>query len=247
MNKNSKLLLIVEGARTEKQLLNRLFKVYGIEVLDKQIYSYTTNIYELYNRIFKDSIDELEDLDFLLALKEKGINSEQREILSQDFSDILLIFDYEPQDNQFGTKEISVLMNYFTESTDRGKLYINYPSIESFKHFKNIPDEEFLTRDVHIDDIKSGYKQIVGNESFCTDLRRYDKDLFDYIISENIKKAEFIETGEMSETILESYSNINENNLLKEINKLFIKQRLVPVLNTSLYFICDYNIHLIGM
>lgn len=248
MNKNSKLLLIVEGAKTEKQLLNQLFKVYGIEVLDKQIYSYTTNIYDLYHRIFEDSIDELEDLDFLLALKEKGINAEQRDMLSQDFSDVLLIFDYEPHDNQFGTKEISVLMNYFTESTDRGKLYINYPSIESFKHFKNIPDEGFLNRSIHIDDIvESGYKQIVGAESFCTDLRKYNKDLFDYIISEHIKKAELIETGEVSETISESYSNIDENDLLEKINKLFMKQGLIPILNTSLYFICEYNIQLIGM
>lgn len=80
MNKTSKILLIVEGARTEKQLLKRLFDVYGIEVLDKQIYSYTTNIYDLYNRIFKDSLDELEDLDFLLALKEKGINESQSKL-----------------------------------------------------------------------------------------------------------------------------------------------------------------------
>lgn len=129
MNKNSKVLLIVEGAKTEKMLLNQLFKVYGIKVLDKQIYAYTTNIYDLYNRVFKDSLDELDDLDFLLTLKEKGINHEQSELLVQDYSDILLIFDYEPQDPNFGEKEISIMMNYFSESTDKGKLYINYPSV----------------------------------------------------------------------------------------------------------------------
>lgn len=205
-------------------MFNQLFKVYGIEVTDKQIYSYNTNIYDLYNRIFKDSLGELDDLDFLLALKEKGINREQRDILSQDFSDILLIFDYEPQDHNFGTKEISILMKYFSESTDKGKLYINYPSVESFKHFKSIPDKQFLYRNIALDEIcKNGYKQIVGNVSFCTDLRKYDKEIFDYIISENIKKAELLETTHLSETTNESYSNINEINLLDKINQLFIK------------------------
>ena len=247
MNKNSKILLIVEGARTEKQLLKQLFKVYGINVLEKQIYSYTTNIYDLYNRIFKDSLDELEDLDFMLTLKEKGINHEQSELLSQDYSDILLIFDYEPQDPNFGVKEISIMMNYFSESTDNGKLYINYPSVESFKHFKSIPDNNFLLRYIHLNELlQLGYKQIVGQESFCTDIRRYSKEYFDYIISENIKKAEYIEKQTISNTIIESYKNITESIVLDKINQIFEEQKQIPVLNTSLYFICDYNINLIN-
>ena len=97
MNKNSKILLIVEGEKTEKQLMHRMCKEYGIDILDNQIYCYTTNIYDLYDRIFKDSLDEIEDLDFLLALKEKGINEENKDILtSNNYSDVLLMFDYEP-------------------------------------------------------------------------------------------------------------------------------------------------------
>lgn len=247
MNKNSKILLIVEGEKTEKQLLNQLFKVYGIKVLDKQIYAYTTNIYDLYDRVFKDSLDELDDLDFLLALKEKGINHKQKDLLSQEYSDILLIFDYEPQDHNFGSKEISIMMDYFSESTDKGKLYINYPSVESFKHFNSIPDKFFLSKNVHIDDLKSiGYKRIVNQESYCTDIRKYSKECFDYIISESIKKAEYIEKQEISHTFNDSYKNIDESRLLETINQMFTNQQIIPVLNTSLFFICEYNINLIG-
>lgn len=246
MNKNSRILLIVEGEKTERQLLKQLFKVYGIEVLDKQIYAYTTNIYDLYTRVFKDSLDELDDLDFLLTLKEKGINRKERELLSQDYSDILLIFDYEPQDPNFGEEEISVMMNYFSESTDKGKLYINYPSIESFKHFKSIPDKDYLKRYIHIDELKSiGYKQIVNQESFCTDIRKYSKKHFNYIISENIKKAEYIENQEISNSINDSFNNITESHLLEKINQIFKKNEIIPILNTSLNFICEYNINLI--
>lgn len=158
-----------------------------------------------------------------------------------------MIFDYEPQDDSFGTEEISILMNYFSESTDKGKLYINYPSVESFKHLKSIPDENFLTKYIHINDIiENGYKKIVGNESFCTDLKKYSRKHFDYIISENIKKAEYIETQNISASVLEADSNINESNLLNKINQTFVEQGMIPILNTSLYFIYEYNINLIG-
>ena len=32
---------------------------------------------------------------------------------------------------------------FFDNETEHGKLYINYPMIESFKHFKKIPDKDF--------------------------------------------------------------------------------------------------------
>lgn len=231
-------------------MVNQLFKIYNIEVSKKQIYTYTTNIYDLYDRIFKDSRDELEDLDFLLTLKEKGINQDQNDILTaHEYSDILLIFDYEPQDHQFDVKKISIMMNYFCESTDKGKLYINYPSIESFKHFKSFPDPEYLKRYLMISEIMtskgSQYKRIVEEESFLTDIRKYTRDIFNYLIHENIKKAEYIATKKISDDIIHAYDNIDEVVLLNQINNLFSKQSLVPVLNTTLFFICEYDISLI--
>ena len=37
-------------------------------------------------------------------------------------------------------------MRYFVESTDMGKLYLNYPMIEAFYHMSNIPDPEYNGR-----------------------------------------------------------------------------------------------------
>lgn len=48
------------------------------------------------------------------------------------------------------------MSDYFSESTDEGKLYINYPMVEACKHFKDIPDDEYITRAVSIDDIRNG-------------------------------------------------------------------------------------------
>ncbi len=149
----------------------------------------------------------------------------------------MLIFDYEPQTPEFSVENLSIMMNYFSESTDKGKLYINYPSVESFKHFKFILDKEYLLRQIHIDDfIDKSYKQIVDEESCCTDLRKYKREDFNYIILENIKKAEFIEKKKISEDVLQSYSRINENNLFEEISKILMEKRFIPILNTSLFF-----------
>ena len=250
MNKNSSILLIVEGAKAEKKLVEKLFEIYDINVSESQIYSYTTNIYDLYDRVFKDSLDELDDLDFLLTLKEKGINKAQQNILTdREYSDVILIFDYEPQDDKFSIDKIAVMMKYFSESTDKGKLYLNYPSVESFKHFKSIPDPEYINRYYYLNELLTNkgsvYKQIVGNESIVTDLKKFTKDIFNYIIHENIIKAEKIESAQISNNIKESYFNLNEIRLLTKINTVFKNDKIIPVLNTCLFFICEYNINLI--
>ena len=35
-------------------------------------------------------------------------------------------------------KKIKQMINFFDNETEHGKLYINYPMIESYKHFKNL-------------------------------------------------------------------------------------------------------------
>ena len=35
------------------------------------------------------------------------------------------------------------MQKYFYDSTDVGKLYINYPMVESYQHFEGWPDERF--------------------------------------------------------------------------------------------------------
>ena len=45
------ILLVVEGAKQEQLLTNKVLEEFGLDV-DYQIYSYGTNIYELYERMF---------------------------------------------------------------------------------------------------------------------------------------------------------------------------------------------------
>ena len=157
-----KILVCVEGAKTDVRLMGMLFKIYNLE-LEYEIIPYCANIYDLYNAMFGEGTPE--DMDFLQVLKEREYNTEVRKILDFNYSDILLIFDMDPQDPRFSPKILFNMINFFKESTDTGKLYINYPMVEAFYHLKALPDMEYNTRIVTMDELQNHtYKLRVSNE-----------------------------------------------------------------------------------
>ena len=136
-----KILVIVEGAKTDFNLMKRLLKIYGISD-NHQIVSYDTNIYTLYNQL-PENEEEYEDIDLQQILKEREKDERKIALLNERYTDILLIFDLDPQAPDFSPDKIRKMANYFTESTNMGKLYLNYPMVESFYHMKNIPESLF--------------------------------------------------------------------------------------------------------
>ena len=79
-----------------------------------------------------------------------------------DFTNIILVFDYERHDPTFSEEKIIEMQHFFEDSTDMGKLYLNYPMIESYLHLKSIPDEEYIHRKIPVS-IQQGnkYKSMV--------------------------------------------------------------------------------------
>ena len=144
-NQKAKILVLVEGAKTDLRLMKKLLTLYGIEK-NHEIISYNTNIYTLYNKMFKDM--KPDEVDLLQLLKENEPNQEKREIFDERYSDVLLVFDLDPQDPQFSAEKIIEMLEYFKESSDMGKLYINYPMVEAFYHMRSIPDEDFYSYSV---------------------------------------------------------------------------------------------------
>lgn len=111
-----------------------------------------------------DTINFLKDF-FLakindLELKQNNFNNQNRKDLiktfndyidilssrSNKFTDIILIFDFDPHVPCFNEKNLDDLFKIFSDSTNkRGKLYINYPMHESFKCLVN--EEGFLSQE----------------------------------------------------------------------------------------------------
>ncbi|MDY5577675.1 MAG: hypothetical protein SPF70_09470 [Lachnospiraceae bacterium] len=42
------------------------------------------------------------------------------------------------------------MQRYFCDSADVGKLYINYPMLESYQHLEQIPDNEYENRQISV-------------------------------------------------------------------------------------------------
>ena len=234
----AKILMLVEGAKTDVNLMQHLLKVYNISE-KHEIVPYKTNIYVLYNLIFKD--EDTEALDLLQVLKESEKDNEKKKIFEERYSDILLVFDLDPQDALYSKEKIFKMLDYFSESSENGKLYLNYPMVEAFYHMSSIPDNNFNHYIATMSELKNKeYKRRVQMENRDHDYRKFaqTKDECDWIIIQNYKKAELI-TGEKCSIIPESTDIFNV-----QASKI-TNEECVYVLCTCVFYIMEYNSDLV--
>lgn len=233
--------MIVEGARTDVRLMKKLLAQYDICGNDHDIVSYNANIYSLYNQMFRDMDPYTADL--MQVLKEHEKDKDRKRLFDRKYSDVLLIFDLDPQDKQYSASKIQTMMKYFDESSDHGKLYINYPMVESFYHMKSIPDKNYDSYTVSIDELRDKrYKDRVRMESRGHDYSKFavDKNECDIIIRQNYNKACMICGNDpTANDVLESFEQ-GDQLLTKQTDMLDREGRLF-VLCTCVFYILDYN------
>ena len=162
-------LLIVEGEHEKNQLFWLIFKCFPeIDINMEDVWVYGTNIYMLYEDIQDEYgenwIDEDMDVDLPLVISNKQkLNTK---CYRDNFINIILVFDFERHDPKFSEEVILNMQTYFNDATDVGKLYINYPMIESYQHISRIPDNDYQHRKIPVT-LQPGsmYKELVRNET----------------------------------------------------------------------------------
>ena len=192
-------LFIVEGNHEKNELMGLLLKIYPeIDIKPEDIIIYTTNIYQLYKLIVDKYGDEWFDIDVDLPFI-VGEKLKMRETLHKvDFMNILLIFDYERHDPFFSEEKINHLQQYFHDSTDVGKLYINYPMVESYKHLFSIPDSGYAERSISVS-LQPGdkYKNLVKDTDIAhlVNLPKKMKEILSkrFMIQDQEKCTEYVE------------------------------------------------------
>ena len=232
---NQKILLLVEGEKADVEIMKRLLTVYELSV-DYEIISYRTNIHQLYSDLFES--DDPSDFDLLQLLKSRESDPEKHPIFDQRYSDIYLVFDLDPQDPRFDPYKLMQMANYFRESSDMGKLYINYPMVESFYHMKSIPDPEYNERTVSMDELyKKAYKKRVRNETCYRNYAHFamDRQSCSEVIKQNLAKANLM-TNSSSDLPAPLQSPILEAQLA-----LIQQHSHVSVLSTCCFFIPEYQ------
>lgn len=240
MDNASRILILVEGANTDVMLMKHLLHIYGIDSTH-DVVSYNTNIYVLYNEMFAYS--DPSSIDILQLLKEREPNPHKREILNARYSDTLLVFDLDPQDPQFSPSKIMEMMNYFVESSDMGKLYLNYPMVEAFYHMKSIPDKDYDNYVVSLSELSERtYKQRVNRENRNRDYSKFavDCEECNTVIQQNIDKAWVITEAERDVYDMEHILPRSVDILKKQLSRMKL-DKSISVLCTCAFYIVDYN------
>ena len=237
---DKRILFIVEGEDDEVSFLSKLYST-CFRGNNYQIYSYQNNIHtiaQILNSEYPDYLNHEIDIRLLLRSKEK--DEQKREILSRVYSDIYLVFDFEPHHDFPHFEMVRDMMDYFNDSTDRGKLFINYPMMQSYKHLGKLPDAGFENRSVTIDQARY-YKKIVGDESEHTNLSLYTYPVFTAIAVHHIQKANKLLTGNYCLPEVEEYLSWKGADIYNIENELLNQHRIIQVLSTVIFLLVDYR------
>ncbi|HJJ90147.1 MAG TPA: hypothetical protein O0Y05_03830 [Methanocorpusculum sp.] len=231
------ILFVCEGSNDEPKFLKALMKKTCPEYNFK-IYSYNTTIHTLAYKLRKYYPDfDSGDTDIAAILKDLEEDEEKRSLLSERFSDIILAFDFDPHHKNPDFEMVERMLTYYVESSDMGKLYINYPMMQSYRHVRSLSDMEYLERYAS----PRGYKELVSKESGIGNLSQYGYNSYMKIASLNVNKAWYFLTGGNRFPSREEYLSIRWSDLYAKALDHYKKTLLSPVLNTLIFFKIDFN------
>lgn len=247
-----KILIALEGERTESDFFQSILQKFG---LNADLCIVGTNLYTLYHKC-KDYHFECDVKDVLKELVKKD---DEKEKLEQKFAYTYLVFDADlhhkapnQRDTAVSIEELLTnnfpklieMAEHFTDETDPsiGRLYINYPMMESFRYCDTFNDERYLSSTVPIANIRN-FKQLASEKKLngiC--VTKYTKINFTDLIHMNIKRLKPLSDDHFDVfPSYKVYQTVSEAQKIakKQHNMVKIKKELY-VLNTSLFIILDY-------
>ena len=260
------ILFVFEGVNREPTLFKTLEYLYFAQNKVVRICSYNNNIYNLYKQMTESDFPE----DIITILKRKLITDKDNPLKEirrrSDFSEVYLFFDYDCHNNQdinLSNQQLQEMLDFFNdESSDFGKLFINYPMVESIYYSKNpLPDMDFNSYTTPIS-LGKDFKKKVNEESYYKNLDfitfRMNKKKFEIKVPEdktkiatirqnweflqemNVKKANFICTG--NDKLPETENVVNQQNIFSnQLSKYVNPKSEVAILNSFPLFIYEYK------
>lgn len=235
---NRTILCVVEGEKTELQILESLKKILHEIITDNfKIISYETNIYQLYAELVEDE----DNLDLIGILKEKDSNGFLSNIKRSDISDVFLFFDHDGHDSKASDEVIYKMLEKFSNETENGKLYISYPMVEALKHLKNSNwDFQYNERVIEKKNF-SNYKDIVASETCYQDITSYNFLIWQHIVKQNITKANFLVNKDIKSPEFEKIIQLNQVKIFeKQVKEYLMINSEVTVLSGFPFFLVEY-------
>lgn len=252
MSEAVKILILMEGEKREKPFLQKLIELYGINA---ELYVFHTNIYNLY--LAMEHIDFNGDLRDVLAklpcMQQQDLNT----LLNTKFAYTYLVFDCDAHHTLYknmksmpldkiikeNLQRLETMINYFTDETDPsiGKLYVNYPMMESYRDCDDFFDENYCHRQVCIDDI-CRYKEITGQKKLSSfRMDSFTQANFVDLLRMNIYKLNaMLGDGWKAPSYKRFQSISKQDTILLHQKDLSLNSRCMDVLNTTLFLVADY-------
>ncbi len=227
---STRILFVYEGKDSEPRVAKNLQDIFfdSTKIIVECVFG--GEIYQLYSKLEKDS-----DLNLIGLLKERD-HSTMDEWEENDFSEIYLFFDYDGHATGASNFKIEKLLEVFSNETENGKLFINYPSVESLK---DIPDPDTFYN-LSVSAFEKEYKRISSErcpskELLC--LGSYDKGLWINVIAIHLKKMNYIANDNfILPTRIVSQAEIYHG----QFEGFITKSQQISVLNSFPIFIHDY-------
>lgn len=245
-------LLIVEGEGLEPRFFTQMAQLYEMNV---EIVSLRANIYLLYQKLKEYEFD----YDVRIALKELLKDNATTDILDQTFAYTYLIFDCDAHHSGLSRRgepakpigevvrenyrHLHEMIDYFTDETDpeRGRLYVNYPMMESYRDCNSWDDDTFQYRHVRYEDL-SRYKRGVGMMKMSSSrIDKLTRDDFDGILRLQLRKYNWLTANRWESLSFEGYQK-NESVCQRQVLdcQISLQQPIMAVINTSVFLPIDY-------
>jgi len=237
-------LLVFEGAKTEPQILDNLKQHYFTENKKTVIRAtFDTHIYTLWDIVKDDDF-----LDLLEVIRERNDkNKKELEGISRDnVSQIFLFFDYDGHVREASDDTIKKMLAHFNDETEQGKLYVSYPMVEALKHLQTGVDFKDTVvsakSKIKCEITQQNYKQLVNRSTSYQDLTVFTRDIWNFIVVENVKKANFIVNGVWEITPYQAIiSELGQSEIFKhQLRKYIEPKEQVAVLSAFPFFIIEY-------
>jgi hypothetical protein len=230
---SKKILIVTEGVKPEKIITNIINHNLLPKVDLKNIVVYGNNIYKLYKDIVSDPFSNfINTFEILEEYSDKSQNGnffdKYRE---EDFSYIYLFFDYDPWDSSFDYSKVDEMLTMFDNPTEQGKLYINYPSSESFVH---------ITENFYISTYNKNndgrYKTLVGKESPNNlNYQKFTKNLTLDVCNKHLSKANNICNG-----VIEIPQSVCQKDLYNNQKEMYSDKEDIYILSNFPSFVLDF-------
>ena len=248
-----KALVIVEGADAEPRLLRQLASACKLD-LEMEIVPVRFNIHQLYQLLA--AADFQADIRKILAGLPTVPDGQKALLSSTRFAYTYLMYDADLQHRYPGEEALPIedvvrgnleklekMTAYFTDETDPsvGRLYVNWPMVESYRDCDDFFDPAFRDNFVALADLNS-YKAIVGRRKHASlNLSKYDESAFRSLMRMNIHKIASLSSNVWSMPSYLDYLALSTSASIFHAQQQHIAATsTLGVLNTTILLPLDY-------